>query len=103
VKCTVTAENDHVKAEDKTKITAAETRFMKRTTKYEGSLKVRGLTLLLRIGTLWRCSDDLFFEVSPLASDALSYNAPPTSRKRERSDKVSPRTLLTALVVVPPS
>jgi hypothetical protein len=33
--------------------------------------KVRGLTLLLRIGTLWRCGDALFFEVPPLASDAL--------------------------------
>jgi hypothetical protein len=33
--------------------------------------KVRGLTLLLRVGTLWRCGDDLFFEVPPLASDAL--------------------------------
>jgi hypothetical protein len=40
--------------------------------------KVRGLTLLLRVGTLWRCDDGLFFEVPPLASDA---NAPPTSRK----------------------
>jgi hypothetical protein len=34
-------------------------------------LKVRGLTLLLRVGTLWRCGDGLFFEVPPLASDAL--------------------------------
>jgi hypothetical protein len=33
--------------------------------------KIRGLTLLLRVGTLWRCGDGLFFEVSPLASDAL--------------------------------
>jgi hypothetical protein len=33
--------------------------------------KVRGLALLLRVGTLWRCSDDLFFKVHPLASDAL--------------------------------
>jgi hypothetical protein len=32
---------------------------------------VRGFTLLLRVGTLWRCSDGLFFEVPPLASDAL--------------------------------
>jgi hypothetical protein len=39
--------------------------------KYEGRLKVRGLTLLLRVGTLCRCGDGLFFEVSPLASDAL--------------------------------
>jgi hypothetical protein len=33
--------------------------------------KVRGLTLLLRVGTLWRCGDGLFFELSPLASDEL--------------------------------
>jgi hypothetical protein len=33
--------------------------------------KVCGLTLLLRVGTLWRCGDGLFFEVPPLASDAL--------------------------------
>jgi hypothetical protein len=33
--------------------------------------KVRGLTLLFRVGTLWRCGDSLFFEVPPLESDAL--------------------------------
>jgi hypothetical protein len=33
--------------------------------------KVRGLTLLLQVGTLWKCGDGLFFEVPPLASDAL--------------------------------
>jgi hypothetical protein len=33
--------------------------------------KVRGPTLLLRVGTLWRCGDGLFFEVPPLTSDAL--------------------------------
>jgi hypothetical protein len=33
--------------------------------------KVRGLTLLLRVGTLWRCGDGLFFEVHTLASDSL--------------------------------
>jgi hypothetical protein len=33
--------------------------------------KVRGLTLLLQVGTLWRRGDGLFFEVPPLASDAL--------------------------------
>jgi hypothetical protein len=33
--------------------------------------KVRGLALLLRVGTLWRCGDGLFFEAPPLASDAL--------------------------------
>jgi hypothetical protein len=33
--------------------------------------EVRGLTFLLGDGTLWRCGDGLFFEVPPLASDAL--------------------------------
>jgi hypothetical protein len=33
--------------------------------------KVHRLTLLLRVETLWRCGDGLFFEVPPLASDAL--------------------------------
>jgi hypothetical protein len=33
--------------------------------------KVCGLTLLLRVGTLWRCDDGLFFQVPPLTSDAL--------------------------------
>jgi hypothetical protein len=33
--------------------------------------KVRGLTLLLWAGILWRCDDGLSFEVPPLASDAL--------------------------------
>jgi hypothetical protein len=33
--------------------------------------KVRGLTLLLQVGNLWKCDDGLFFEVPPLASDAL--------------------------------
>jgi hypothetical protein len=33
-------------------------------------LKGGGLTLLLQVGTLWRCDDSLFFRVSPLASDA---------------------------------
>jgi hypothetical protein len=33
--------------------------------------KIRGITLLLRVGTLWRCGDGLFFEVLPSASDAL--------------------------------
>jgi hypothetical protein len=33
--------------------------------------KVRELTLLLRVGTLWRCGDCLFFEVPLLASYAL--------------------------------
>jgi hypothetical protein len=33
--------------------------------------KVRGLTLLHRVRTLWRRGDGLFFEVAPLPSDAL--------------------------------
>jgi hypothetical protein len=33
--------------------------------------KVRGLTLLFRVGTLWRCGDGLFFQVPPLSSHAL--------------------------------
>jgi hypothetical protein len=33
--------------------------------------KVRGLILLLRVGTLYRCGDGLLFEALPLASDAL--------------------------------
>jgi hypothetical protein len=36
--------------------------------------KVRGLALLLRVGTLWRRADVLFFEVHPLASDAHLEN-----------------------------
>jgi hypothetical protein len=40
--------------------------------------KVRGLSLILRVGTLWMCGDG-FFELLPLASDAL------TSRKRSYS------------------
>jgi hypothetical protein len=43
--------------------------------------KVRGLTLLLRVGTLWRREDSLFLSVS-LSRRCTSYNAPPTSRKR---------------------
>jgi hypothetical protein len=33
--------------------------------------KVRGLNSLLRDETSWRCSDGLFFEVPPSASDAF--------------------------------
>jgi hypothetical protein len=33
--------------------------------------KVRGLALLLRVVTSWRCGDGLFFQIPPLASDAL--------------------------------
>jgi hypothetical protein len=40
--------------------------------KCTGSIyKVRGFTLLLRVGTLWRCGDGLFFEVPLLTSDAF--------------------------------
>jgi hypothetical protein len=38
---------------------------------YEGHLQSLGIALLLRVGTLWRCSDSLFFEVPPLARNAL--------------------------------
>jgi hypothetical protein len=41
--------------------------------------KIRGLTLLLRVGTLWRCNDSLFFEVPPFASDALLTTLHPCS------------------------
>jgi hypothetical protein len=33
--------------------------------------KVRGLTLLLRVRTLCRCGDGIFFDVPHLTSDAL--------------------------------
>jgi hypothetical protein len=33
--------------------------------------RVHGLSSLLRIGTLWKFGDGLFFEVPPLASNAL--------------------------------
>jgi hypothetical protein len=33
--------------------------------------KVRRFTLLLRVGTLWRSDDGLFFEVPPLANDVF--------------------------------
>jgi hypothetical protein len=33
--------------------------------------RVRRLTSLLRVGTLWRCGDGLFSEVPPLASDVI--------------------------------
>jgi len=33
--------------------------------------KVCRLTLLLQVRTLWRCGDDLFFEVPPLTNDTL--------------------------------
>jgi hypothetical protein len=54
--------------------------------------KVRGLALLLRVGTSWRCGDGLFFKV-PLGKRCTSYNAPPTSRKRA-ADRWSLRNFL---------
>jgi hypothetical protein len=33
--------------------------------------RIREFTLLLRVTTSWRCGDGLFFEVPPLASDAI--------------------------------
>jgi hypothetical protein len=33
--------------------------------------EVHGFTLLLQVGTIWRCGDGLLFEVPPLAIDAL--------------------------------
>jgi hypothetical protein len=43
--------------------------------------KVRGLTLLIRVGTLWRCGDGLLRSTSR-GKRCTSYNAPTTSRKR---------------------
>jgi hypothetical protein len=40
-------------------------------------LKSRGLTLFLRVGTLWTCDDGLFFEIPPLASDFLVTTSHP--------------------------
>jgi hypothetical protein len=37
----------------------------------EAVWKFRGITLLFRLEILWRCGDGLFFEVSPLAGDAV--------------------------------
>jgi hypothetical protein len=42
--------------------------------------KVRGLALLLRVGTSWRCGDGLFFKVPPLASDAILTKLHPLLR-----------------------
>jgi hypothetical protein len=52
--------------------------------------KVSGLSLLLRVGTLWRCGDGLFFEVTPLASDALLENVLQTVDHFEISCLVAP-------------
>jgi hypothetical protein len=42
--------------------------------------RVRGLTLLPRVRTLWRCGDGLF-QSTPLGKQCTSYNASPTSWK----------------------
>jgi hypothetical protein len=42
----------------------------------------RRLTLLLRVGTLRMCGDGLFFEVPPLASDALLITLHPPLNNR---------------------
>jgi hypothetical protein len=44
-----------------------------------------------------------FFKVPLSASDALLTTLHPLFEKRKRSNKVSPRTFQTALVVAPPS
>jgi hypothetical protein len=46
---------------------------------------VGGFILLLRVGTLWRCSDDIFSEVLPLASDALLTTLHPLTENVQRS------------------
>jgi len=45
-------------------------------------------SLLFRVGIWWRCSDGIFFRTTSLCKRCTSYNAPPTSRKRKRSNKV---------------
>jgi hypothetical protein len=45
--------------------------FMMEDTHTRAVWKVRGLVLLLRVGTLWRCGDGLFFEVPSLTNNAL--------------------------------
>jgi hypothetical protein len=46
-------------------------RFKAQETNTRTVCKIRGLTLLPRVGTLWRCGNGLFFELPPLASDVL--------------------------------
>jgi hypothetical protein len=55
--------------------------------------KVHGLTLLLRVGTLWRCDDGLLIRSISLDKRCTSYNAPPISRKRA-ADRSSLRNFL---------
>jgi hypothetical protein len=49
----------------------AHVKFSKKGISTRAVWKVCGLTLLLQVWTLWRCGDGPFFEVPPLASDAL--------------------------------
>jgi hypothetical protein len=53
----------------------------------------RELTLLLQVGTLWRCGDGLFFRNTSLGKRCTSYIASPTSRKRA-ADRWSLRIFL---------
>jgi hypothetical protein len=43
------------------------------------------------------------FQSTSLGKWCISYNAPPTSQKREQSNNVSPQTFQMDLVVAPPS
>jgi hypothetical protein len=56
-----------------------------------------GITNFVEV--LWRS----VFRITSIGKRSTSYNAPPTSQKRKRSNKVSPRTFQTALAVGPPS
>jgi len=47
--------------------------------------KVCGLTLLLQVRTLWRCSDSLFFKVTPLESNVLLWCSTHFSKRGCRS------------------
>jgi hypothetical protein len=55
--------------------------------------KVRGFTLFLQVETSWRCGDGLFFEVPPLASDALLTTLHPLLEK-SAADRCSLRNFL---------
>jgi hypothetical protein len=47
--------------------------------------KVRGLTLLLRVGTMWRCGDRLFFEADDLMGTAIIPIRTSAIRSRART------------------
>jgi hypothetical protein len=55
--------------------------------------KVRGLTLLLRVGTSWRCGDGSLFRSTSLGKGYTSYNSTSTSGKRV-ADRWSLRNFL---------